>query len=174
MDVGAGVQSEDDGSVQSLGQWKAAGHDVHSLTSAPANLFAGYSVSDFHLLASSSAIHAGVASLAGYPAPAFDCSWAARPFGAGWDVGAYQYGSPAGTAIPQSITRVTSAANGSLTIYAVGIPLCAHQVQAKTALQSPAQWQTIGTATAGPTGSWQFTDTNQGKLPARFYRAMFP
>ena len=39
-----------------------------------ADLFAGYSASDFHLFASALAMNAGVASLAGYPPPAYDCA----------------------------------------------------------------------------------------------------
>jgi hypothetical protein len=174
MDAGARVQSEDDGSEQSLAQWQTAGYDAHSLTSPATGLFADFSAADFHLLASAPAIGAGTACLASHSAPAFDCSWAARPRGTAWDVGVYQSGSSEGSAVTQTITRIAASADGGRTIHGAGIPLCMYVVQAEDALRGSAQWQAIGTAAAGPTGSWQFTDTNGATFPARFYRTMFP
>ena len=174
MDVGARIQSEEDGSEQSLAQWQAANHDVHSLMSLPDALFAEFRASDFHLLKTALAIDTGTPSLEGYSSPAFDCSWAARPHGTGWDIGAYESGSPAGSAVTQTLIGISSNPDGDWTIVGAGVPLCSFPVQATTNLQSPSQWQTLGTAMAGPTGSWQFTDTNRAKLPSRFYRTMFP
>jgi hypothetical protein len=174
MDVGTRIQSDDDGSEQSFAQWQMAGHDAHSLMSVQDALFANYQALDFHPLDSAPAVAAGVASLEGYGAPAFDCSWASRPHGGGWDIGAYQSGSPAGSAASQILTGIDSNSDSSRTLYGVGIPFCTYLVQATSTLEGPTSWQTIGAVTAGPTGSWQFLDTDVPKGPSRFYRTMFP
>ena len=174
LDVGVRIQSEDDGSEQSFVQWQGQGYDAHSLTSVPAQLFLNQVASDFHLLPSSLAINAGTNLLAGGRAPMFDCDWAARPQGTGWDVGAYEYGSAAGTAITQTITGTSLNADGSLTIHCAAIPLCPYQVQATTNLSLPPGWQTIAEIRTGLSGLWQFTDTNAASIPTRFYRTTSP
>ena len=93
MDVGAQIQSDDDASEQSLAHWQATGQDAHSLSARPADLFANYLASDFHLRTSSPARDAGTASLAGFDAPELDCDGAPRPTAAAWDIGAYEFGS---------------------------------------------------------------------------------
>jgi hypothetical protein len=72
-------------SVVGLAAWQAAGYDADSFLAAPADHFLAPG-SDFHLLASSPAVDVGVAT----GAPPVDLDGAARPVGAGWDLGAYE------------------------------------------------------------------------------------
>src|SRR5206468_7099524 len=72
-------------SVLALAEWQALGYDAHSFIAAPADDFVAPG-SDFHLLATSPAVDAGTAT----NAPALDLDGAARPVGAGIDLGAYE------------------------------------------------------------------------------------
>jgi parallel beta-helix repeat protein len=71
-----------------LAAWQALGYDAHSFLAVPADHFVDPD-SDFHLQASSPALDAGTAT----DAPPTDLEGTARPLGAGFDVGAYEFES---------------------------------------------------------------------------------
>jgi hypothetical protein len=70
----------------------------------------------------------------------------------------------------QSVTGV-SVANGQATISFVGIPGFLYDVESSSDLIN---WTVIGTATAGPSGLFQFVDVNAGQYTTRFYRDSAP
>jgi len=70
----------------------------------------------------------------------------------------------------QSVLGVT-VSGGQATISFAGIPGCTYSIQASTNLVN---WTVIGTATAGQSGLFQFTDINAGQYPARYYRTSVP
>jgi hypothetical protein len=79
-----------DGTDYNLTEWRAAtGNDTHSIAApAAAALFVDPANGDYHLLPTSTARDAGTATLA----PAFDLDGKSRPIGAGFDIGAYEFG----------------------------------------------------------------------------------
>jgi parallel beta-helix repeat protein len=82
-----------DGSKMSLREWRNYGFgDQHSILATPTALFV--SSNDFHLKSGSPAIDRGTAT----NAPATDIEGHARPAGAAFDIGAYEYGSAAAPA----------------------------------------------------------------------------
>jgi len=85
--------------VSSYSGTTAAAHEA--TPSSFASLFAGAAGGDLHLAVVTPpvAVDQGAATFAGMAAPATDVAGASRPFGAGFDIGAYEYGStpPAGT-----------------------------------------------------------------------------
>ena len=89
--------TDDANSAVGLTQWRAAtGEDAHStaLTNAQMQaLYTNYAGKDFTLASGSAAIDKGVSGMTNGTmrlAPAIDLIRAARPSGAGWDVGAYE------------------------------------------------------------------------------------
>ena len=65
---------------------------------------------------------------------------------------------------------ISNSASGTMTLLLVGTPGSTNRLWATTNLSLPfAQWQPISTNTADPTGLFQFTDTNTGHTPAKFY-----
>jgi alpha-tubulin suppressor-like RCC1 family protein len=58
--------------------------------------------------------------------------------------------------------------SGKPAIHFIGVPGIAYDIVASPDLSS---WSKIGTATAGPAGSFDFVDDQKGGLPMRFYRA---
>ncbi len=81
----------------SLATWQATtGQGLASSASDPALVFVDPSISDFHLASGSPAIDAGTAS----QAPPTDLENNARPAGARYDVGAFEYGAVGTPAIP--------------------------------------------------------------------------
>jgi len=95
--------TDDGDSVLTLAQWAAqTGQDQHSLTFGdPAQLLADPAGGDYHLTAGSPAVNAGVGTFWTKTAPAADLESAARPQGAGWDLGAYEF-QPSGPVVPPS------------------------------------------------------------------------
>jgi len=78
----------DDSTVISLAQWQAqTGQDLHSIIATPADLFV--SATDYHLKSGSPTIDAGTA----LDAPLVDLGGSARPSGAAFDIGAYEFQS---------------------------------------------------------------------------------
>jgi hypothetical protein len=73
--------------VLSLVEWQALGYDQHSFIADPSQLFVDALVNDYHLKAGSPAIDAGVA-LSDITA---DLEGTSRPFGEGYDIGAYEF-----------------------------------------------------------------------------------
>jgi len=109
----------DDSTVISWNQWKSTtGQDHHSIISSPDQLFVNpsSSVNDYHLKAGSPAIDAGTPSFA----PNTDMAGGARPTGAGFDIGALEYGStPAAENTPTGSS--TSSASHSNAVTSSGI-----------------------------------------------------
>jgi hypothetical protein len=89
--------TDDGASRLTLAQWRSAtGQDANSVLSTPTELFVNVAGNDYHLKAGSPAIDRGTSQLA----PVVDLEGRARPSGAGWDVGAYEYASSAPTNRP--------------------------------------------------------------------------
>ena len=80
----------DDGdSILTLAQWQALGYDTHSFLATPGQLFADEAAADYHLPPNSPAIDTGRDNLN----VSTDLDGHPRPAGAGYDIGAYEYGS---------------------------------------------------------------------------------
>jgi hypothetical protein len=75
-----------DGTVYTLAQWQAQGHEPHSITATPSALFVDPASANYHLSATSPAIDRGQA-LANVPD---DIEGRLRPVGVTWDLGAYE------------------------------------------------------------------------------------
>jgi hypothetical protein len=91
------------------GDWNQfSGQDAHSIAwnSSASQLFNNLSKGDFNLKQGSVAIDAGTAT----NAPSMDYAGSSRPQGAGFDIGAYEYGSPSSssTSAPSSSTPSSS------------------------------------------------------------------
>lgn len=105
-----------DGNPLTLAAWKVAtGQDAHSKVATPLATFANAALFDLDLAAASPALDAGTP----LTAPAQDVKGKPRPFGAGFDVGAYEHGSCFGSA--QSYGSGTPGA-GQPTLLATGCP----------------------------------------------------
>jgi parallel beta-helix repeat protein len=78
-----------DATIQSLEEWQeATGQDEHSYVSSPEDVFAG--MDDFHLKDGCLAIDNGTSN----HAPSTDIEGRTRPWGNGFDMGAYEFGAP--------------------------------------------------------------------------------
>jgi Right handed beta helix region len=87
----------DAGTIVSLAQWRAnTGQDQHSIIAVPSDLFV--SSTDYHLKSGSPAIDTGTS----LDAPLVDLAGGARPSGAAFDIGAYEFqsSSPPGPTPP--------------------------------------------------------------------------
>ena len=102
----------DDNNFQTLAQWRAAkGQDQHSFIATEAQLFTNAAGNDFTLSSTSPAIDAGATAAAPNQPPTSDLLGQARPQGAGYDLGAYEFaqsGTP--TTPPPTITPPLTAA----------------------------------------------------------------
>jgi parallel beta-helix repeat protein len=94
------ITPDDDATVYTLDQWKARGHEAHSLSAAPAALWANPTAANYHLAVDSPAIDQGV-TLASVTV---DLEGNARPSGPASDIGAYESGST-GKATASSLDR---------------------------------------------------------------------
>jgi len=88
--------ADDDNSVITLSDWQALGYDAHSLIAAPAALFVDPFGHDYHLRADSSAVDAGIA----LPDVSHDLVGRVRPWGAAYDIGAYEYAADLSLHLP--------------------------------------------------------------------------
>jgi parallel beta-helix repeat protein len=82
----------DDSTRVTLAQWQLAGHELHSFSATPAVLFVNEAGADYHLKSGSPAIDKGQTQ-ANVPA---DIEGRARPVGAAYDIGCYEFASPTG------------------------------------------------------------------------------
>jgi hypothetical protein len=74
-------------SIQTLAQWRTStGQDTQSLVATASQFFVN-PASDFHLLSTAPAVNAGTASFA----PMIDLDGSTRPYGAAFDIGAYEW-----------------------------------------------------------------------------------
>ncbi len=72
---------------------------------------------------------------------------------------------------PAVITNIVRDVNASMTLYFAGSPNSTNYIQTTTNLAPAPVWQDVSTNVAGGGGLWQFTDTNTGSSPVRFYRS---
>jgi hypothetical protein len=72
-----------------------------------------------------------------------------------------------------TIYQIGRNADGSVMLNLLTAPMIGSRVLASGNL-APADWQPVCTNVAGVTGAWQFTDTNAGQYPIRFYRSSTP
>jgi parallel beta-helix repeat protein len=86
------VTPDDSTTLLTLAQWQAQGHEPHSITALPTALFVNAATNDFRLRTGSAAIDRGAA----LSTVTTDIQGAARPAGAGWDVGSYEGASGSG------------------------------------------------------------------------------
>jgi parallel beta-helix repeat protein len=87
----------DDNNFQTLAQWRAGtGQDQHSFVASEALLFTSAPAGDFTLSTMSPAIDAGAVASSPNQPPSYDLLGNARPQGAGYDLGAYEF-SQSGT-----------------------------------------------------------------------------
>jgi sugar lactone lactonase YvrE len=77
------------------------------------------------------------------------------------------------TVSPPQISAMPNA-HGSVTLNLLTAPNLSSEVLAVTNLAPPVAWQALGSNVPGTNGFWQFTDTNAGQYPVRFYRASTP
>ena len=84
------VTPDDGGTVYTLAQWQAMGHEPHSLSVPLANLFVNPAGADYHLVAGSPAVDAGQT----LPDVTVDIEGNPRPAGAASDIGAYERTAP--------------------------------------------------------------------------------
>jgi hypothetical protein len=72
---------------------------------------------------------------------------------------------------PIYVSGISRNANGSIQLSFTGVTNTVNVVEATTNVGAPSSWTPIYTnVIAGGNTSWQFTDTNTGTFPARFYR----
>ena len=72
---------------------------------------------------------------------------------------------------PPSALAITGLGAGWYAINGAGLPNRTYQIRYADDAQ-PSNWQTLGTATASPSGVFQFIDTN--RVLRRFYRSVYP
>jgi glucose/arabinose dehydrogenase/mono/diheme cytochrome c family protein len=75
--------------------------------------------------------------------------------------------------VPSPNLTVTDLGNGSYRIRFDGIPDLTYRIEYTTNL-TPAQWQTLGSATADENGMFQIVDTPPAGFGQRFYRSIYP
>jgi parallel beta-helix repeat protein len=93
----------DDNTVMTLAQWQTAtGQDMHSIVAVPSQLFVRPDTGNYHLLANSPAIDKGTSQMA----PVKDIEGNARPSGAAWDIGAYEWQGSVGRVVNQVVPRL--------------------------------------------------------------------
>ena len=141
----------DDSTRVTLADWQLAGHELHSLSAAPAALFVNAGVADYHLKAGSPAIDKGQTQ----PNAPTDIDGKARPIGPAYDIGCYEYGAPTPTAFyalapcrlvdtrapagPLGGPSLSAGSQRTLTLISVcGVPLTARALSLNVTVTQPA------------------------------------
>ena len=141
-------------SFYSLAQWQSAtGRDMHSLSASAASLFVNPASANYHLLSGAPAIDRGTTA-----AVPQDLEGAARPAGAGYDIGCYEAAGsvapPPATAQLQSLTlSPQSVTGGQSTLGTVTLSAAAPAGGATVSLSSSNPWVTsLPSAVTVPAG----------------------
>jgi hypothetical protein len=71
-----------------------------------------------------------------------------------------------------SLISITAGGGSSVTLTFIGIPNLNNVVQYTDNLLPPITWNTLGTVTAGPNGTFQLVDPTAGNSTQRFYRTL--
>lgn len=131
-------------SILTLAQWQALGHDAHSVTGTPDQLFVDPANGDFRLKTGSPAIDAGrtISSVTR------DIAGNSRPAGNAYDAGAYESGTSAATATPTRTPTATSTATTPPTVAPSNTPT---KTATATATTVPTNTATAVPPTATPT-----------------------
>jgi len=96
------LSPDGDATIMSLEEWQTAtGQDEHSYVSTPADIFAG--TSDFRLKTGCVAIDHGTS----VNAPPADIEGRVRPWGDGYDIGAFEFGAPVELNAKQRDDKIT-------------------------------------------------------------------
>jgi fibronectin-binding autotransporter adhesin len=72
-----------------------------------------------------------------------------------------------------NVVTTEALGNGDFRPHFLGIPGRTYTIQSTTNLGTP-DWQTLGTAAAAATGTFEFTDSPPPASPTRFYRSTYP
>jgi hypothetical protein len=141
--------------------WNPATVIDHNTTSLSPR-FKNPAQADFHLQPNSPAIDAGSPSLA----PSVDFDGSARPYGAGFDAGAFEY-------VPSSpfslqLRYLPSRSNPNLTLQ--GGPKSHYRVEWKPLLTN-GTWNLLQDILSLPCSPYTVSDTNSAGTSQRFYRA---
>lgn len=139
----------DDDSYITTAQWQALGYDQHSFTATQSALFVDWATGNYQPVAGSALIDAGMAELAGDPAPTTDILGNVRPFGNGYDIGCYEYGSS--PAQPPSVATPASASPATVIGTTTQLSVLGADAQGEASLSYT--WSTAGTPPAPVTFS---------------------
>jgi parallel beta-helix repeat protein len=145
------VTPDDGGTVYTLAQWQALGHEPHSLSAPLASLWVNPAGADYHLAPASPAIDAGQT----LPDVTVDIEGNPRPAGAASDIGAYERTAPPTISISDC---AVAEGNAGQTPCTFTVSLSARSTSTVTVSYATAN----GTATAGSdyiaaSGSLSFT-----------------
>jgi len=95
------LSRDGDASAISLSEWQGMGFDTHSmLAESMESIFKDWENGDYHLLPNSPAIDSGTSAVSVFVT--YDLDGVSRPFGGGYDIGAYEY-NPSGSNIPDEV-----------------------------------------------------------------------
>ena len=136
----------DDTDFFSLAEWRVNGWDVHSIIANPASLFAA--ANDYHLAAGSPARDAGIA-LSDLPS---DLDGTARPQGAKFDVGAYEFVSGTPTPTFTSMPAATPTRTATVTATRTAAATATRTATATATRTASATRTSSATATPVPGG----------------------
>jgi hypothetical protein len=135
----------------------------HNISTAYNPGFVSVAGADFHLISGSSAINAGSAS----GAPLVDFDGSVRPYGSGFDIGAFEY-IPAS---PFSLSIQCPPSLAAATLNFQGGPESHYRVEWKSAVGNGA-WTPLQDIPSLPRCPYTLCDTNLAAAPQRFYRAV--
>ncbi len=108
--VSSGFTLTDGSTSITLSEWRAVtGQDLTSFIATPATLFVDASISNFHLKPGSLAIDAGTSTLV----PPQDLEHNSRPAGAGYDIGAFEFGAIGTPGVPKAPSNLIGSASTS-------------------------------------------------------------
>ncbi len=97
------LSSDGDETAISLSEWQEMGYDTHSMLADSMNhIFMDWQNGNYHLKPTSQAVDSGISIVSVFVI--YDLDGVSRPFGEGYDIGAYEY-NPSGTNIPDETQK---------------------------------------------------------------------